>query len=198
MSILANPQGSQILLIDPVPDCVRRLNEHMQTKLVEQFQRLSTAADRAQVPRYFAVSDENEKQENWLSTPCSRTRQRVFRFDRKRAVWTNKDLLKSMRAEQREQLFICGFWLDDVVSAAALEAPTFGFNTHIIVDLSPACDRRYQRLRLDRLNQYTIAPVSLRNLLYEWMTKTEDDVSRSDLELLWKEQIAFESRVTSQ
>ena len=197
MSVLANPDDSQLLLIDPVPSCFKRLNENIQTRLKEQFGRLSVGADRARVPRYFAVSGEDEQPETWLSTPCNRTRQRVFRFDRKRAVWANGDLLNSMRAEQREQLFICGFWLDDVVSAAALEAPTFGFNTHVVIDLSPVCDRRYHRVRLDRLNQYTIAPVSLRNLLYEWMTKTEDDVSRSDLELLWKEQIAFESRVTS-
>ena len=198
MSVLANPCASQLLLIDPMPECFQRLSEPLQARSKEQFARLSTAADQAKVPRYFAVSGENGKQETWLSTPCSRTRQRVFRFDRKRAVWANEDLLKSMRAEQREQLFICGFWLDDVVSAAALEAPTFGFNTHVVIDLSPVCDHRYHRVRLDRLNQYTIAPVSLRNLLYEWMTKTEDDVNRSDLELLWKEQIAFESRVTSQ
>ena len=198
MAVLANPRDSQLLLIDPVPECFTRLNRTIQTSLKEQFGRLSAAADRALVPRYFAVSGEDEKRETWLSAPCSRGRRRVFHFDRKRAVWASENLLNSMRAEQREQLFICGFWLDDVVSAAALEAPTFGFNTHIVIDLSPVCDRRYHRVRLDRLNQYTIAPVSLRNLLYEWMTKTEDDVSRSDLELLWKEQIAFESRATSQ
>jgi len=198
MSVLANPLDSQLLLIDPVPDCSKRLNGTTQAKMLEQFGRLSAAADRAKVPRYFAVSGENDERESWLSTPCNRGRRRVFQFDRNRAVWANADLLRSMREEHREQLFICGFWLDDVVTAAALEAPTFGFNTHIVVDLSPACDRRYQRVRLDRLNQYTIAPISLRNLLYEWMAKTDDDDSRGDLEVLWKQQVESETRHASQ
>jgi len=198
MSVLANPNDSQLLLIDPVPECFRRLHGTMQAGLMEQFGRLSAAADRAQIPRYFAVSGENDERETWLSTPCNRGRQRVFHFDRKRTVWANADLLRSMREEQREQLFICGFWLDDVVTTAALEAPTFGFNTHIVIDLSPACDRRYQRVRLDRLNQYTIAPISLRNLLYEWMAKTEDDAGRGDLEDLWKQQVGFETPGKSQ
>ncbi len=102
-----------------------------------------------------------------------------------------------MQKEDREQLFICGFWLDDIVTAAALEAPPLGFNTHVIVDLTLAYNQRRRQRCFDRLNQYGIAPISLQNLLYEWMAKTDDDIRRKELELLWQDQKHFDSRGAS-
>jgi len=122
MSVLAVPENSQLLLVNPVPRCLRQLDDDLADQTSEQFHRLSVAADQALVPRYFAISQPEDEREAWLSTPCEKRKARVFRFDRGRPVWSNADMLDAMRKEDREQLFICGFWLDDVVTAAALEA----------------------------------------------------------------------------
>lgn len=197
MSVLAVPECSQLLLINPVPRCARELDPVLAKRILDQFRRLSVAANHALVPRYFAVSEPDDERDAWLSTPCQKNKPRVFRFDRDRPVWSNADLLDAMRREDREQLFICGFWLDDVVAAAALEAQPFGFNTHVIVDLSLAFNRQKRRACFDRLNQYGIAPISLQNLLYEWMAKTEDDDRRHELEALWQQQKHLDRRSAS-
>jgi len=197
MSVLAVPENSQLLLVNPIAHCVLQLDGGPSNRISEQFQRLSTAADQALVPRYFAVSEPRDERKAWLSTPCEKRQPRVFRFERDRPVWSNADLLEAMRKEDREQLFICGFWLDDVVTAAALEAQPLGFNTHVIVDLSLAYNRQRRHACFDRLNQYGIAPISLQNLLYEWMAKTDDDGRRRELELLWQEQKRIDRRGAS-
>jgi hypothetical protein len=197
MSVLAVPKNSQLLLINPVPQHFGLLERDIAGEISDQFQRLSVAAELALIPRYFAVSGETSEREAWLSTPCEKNKPRVFRFERDRPVWSNADLLLSMQKENREQLFICGFWMDDVVTAAALEAQPLGFNTHVIVDLSLAYNPKRRQTALDRLNQYCIVPISFQNLLYEWMAKTEDRDRRRELESLWEDQRADDREGTS-
>lgn len=188
MSILADPHNSQLLIIDPFEDQICQMDRAVGDEMSAQFDRLTNAADLALVPRYFAVSRDDQAREMWLSTPCEKHKPRVFGFERDRPVWSNKDLLDAMRKEGRDQLFICGFWLDDVVTAAALEAQPIGFNTHVIVDLSPSLNTEKQQLSIDRLNQYCIVPMPLQNLLYEWTAKTDDHIRRKALEAIWTDQ----------
>jgi len=61
------------------------------------------------------------------------------------------------------------------------------------VDLSLSFNRQRRQSSLDRLNQYAIVPISLQNLLYEWVAKTDDDNRRRELELIWQEQKHFDS-----
>ncbi|WP_136661352.1 isochorismatase family protein [Nitratireductor sp. XY-223] len=188
MPVLAVPENSQLLIIDPWHANACRLGSDLKRQLAVQFKRISSAADLALVPRYFAVSQGKSSGEMWLSTPCEKNKPRVFGFEHDRPVWSNKDLLNAMRKEGRDQLFICGFWLDDVVTAAALEAQPIGFNTHVIVDLSPSLNVEKRQLSIDRLNQYCIVPMPLQNLLYEWTAKTDDHIRRKALEAIWTEQ----------
>lgn len=197
MSILAVPEHSQLLIIDPIPQYLHQLDDALAKQMSAQFKRLSLAADHAQVPRYFAISRDIDQREAWLSKPCEKRQPRVFQFERDRPAWSNADMVLSMQKEDREQLFICGFWLDDVVMAAALEAQPLGFNTHVIVDLTLSYNVEGRQAALDRLNQYSVAPISFQNLLYEWMAKTEDDDRRGVLESLWQDQRLFENRDTS-
>lgn len=188
MSVLADPAKSLLLMIDPVLEFASQVESEYSIVVHEQFSRISIAADLALVPRYFAVSGEDGEHRIWLSTPCEKNKPRVFSFQRDRPIWSNEGLLKAMKMENRDQLFVCGFWLDDVVTAAALEAQPMGFDTHVITDLSIARSQKNRRLSIDRLNQYCIVPIPLQNLLYEWTAKTDDKSRRRELRLLWQEQ----------
>ncbi len=197
MPVLAIPENSQLLLVDPVPQYLNQLDRGVAKQVSEQFHSLSEATDQALVPRYFAVSQDTDERDTWLSRPCEQGKARVFRFERDRPVWSNTDMLEAIQKEERELLFICGFWLDDVVAAAALEAQMFGFNTHVIVDLSLAHDYRKRQSSLDRFSQYGIVPIFLQNLLYEWMAKTDDAERRRKLEGLWAQQRFLDRRGAS-
>lgn len=197
MSVLAVPENSQLLIIDPFPQYLHQLDNALAKQISEQFKRLSLAADHAQVSRYFAISRDIDQRKLWLPKPSEKRQPRVFEFERDRPVWSNADMLLSMQKEDREQLFICGFWLDDVVMAAALEAQPLGFNTHLIVDLTLSYNVEGRQAALDRLNQYSVAPITAQNLLYEWMAKTEDVDRRKYLETLWEEQRSSDQTDTS-
>ena len=90
--------------------------------------------------------------------------------------------MKAINDGQRPQLYICGFWFDDVVAAAAIEAQTHAFDTHISTDLSPTYSRKRRRSFIDRMMQYGVLPIVLQTLLYEWMANTEDSDKRRILE----------------
>ena len=197
MPILAKPESSQLLLIDPVPQSIAQLPKHAATRIAEQFTRLTAAADKALVPRYFAVSQGVDNRDGWLSTPCEKNKLRVFRFEHDRSVWSNPGLLEAVNRENRPQLYICGFWLDDVVTAAALEAHASGFDTHVIVDLSFAHGCLSRRASIDRLTRYDIVPIYLRNLLYEWMARTDDTERRAALREYWQQQRDFDRKGAS-
>lgn len=197
MSVLAIPDTSQVLLVDPVADFLVQLDNAFAELTRKRFECLAKAANEARVPRIHAVSSEVGSDGQWLSKPCEKRTARVFRFERDRSVWSNSELLDAVNTEQRPQLYICGFWLDDVVAAAAIEAQTHAFDTHIVTDLSPAYSRECHRPFIDRMMQYGIVPIVLQTLLYEWMTNTEDSVRRRVLEELWQQNKQAEIRGAS-
>ncbi|MBO6638462.1 MAG: isochorismatase family protein [Roseitalea sp.] len=194
---MADPSRSQILLIEPVPRQLDALDPSLAHQLSVSFEQLSEAADCVFVPRFFAVTDDDGSRDTWLSKPCERNRSRVFQFRTESTVLSNTKLLDALRKEEREQLFICGFWLDDTVASTALELLMLGFNAHIIIDLSLAYDRAQRGPALDRCNQYGVVPISFLSLLYEWLTHSDNDESRTSLIKLWEAQKDLERRGAS-
>ena len=77
--------------------------------------------------------------------------------------------------------------MDDIVAAAAIEAQTHAFDTHLIVDLSLAYSKDCWQPCLDRIKKYGVIPVRLSTLLYEWMANTEDYQRRQALGVLWQQ-----------
>ncbi len=192
MSVLATPESSLLLLINPVQRNLGILHNGLADHVSQQFKWLTAAADEALVPRYFAISRDLEEQGQWLSRPCKKGKPRIFCFEPDRSIWSNVELLSAVQRENRSQLYVCGFWLDDVVSAAVLEAQIYGFDTHVVVDLCLAHDRRKHQSCLERMGSYGIVPIHLRNLLYEWMAKSDDAGRRKQLKRLWQQQKSFD------
>ncbi len=183
---LASPLDSQILIVDPF---IRHL-EQVCAGLAEQTKskqaNIARAADLVLVPRTYAVSEFAPARRLWLSRPCEKRTKRVFQYNRARSIWSNAELLTAINQERRPQLYVCGFWLDDVVAAAAIEAQTFAFDTHIITDLSPICSGARWRPIMDRMMQYGVVPITLHSLLFEWMANTDNGDKRQALEALWE------------
>ena len=187
MSALAKPTSSQILLIDPLTEFLGRLDGDLASQVRRRFKYLVAASNSVLVPRTHAVSSDVVTAEQWLSDPCEKRTARVFRYERDRSIWSNPHLVEAINKERRPPLYICGFWLDDVVAAAAIEAQAYAFDTHIITDLSFAYSRERWQPFTDRMMQYGVVPILLNTLLYEWMANTDDSEKRQVLETMWKE-----------
>lgn len=184
MTVLANPENSCLLIVEPMMSRCDFLPK-AQSKFVKmQFSMLAEASNLVSVPRYFAVSDGKKVWHEWLLQPCEKSRKRAFDFSSDRAPWSNLDLVEAIKTEKRERLFICGFWLDNTVSATALDAYVDGFDVHIISDLSPARNPVQGKTAFDRLLQIGVVPISTQQLVYEWMTKAQNKTVRKSLENL--------------
>jgi len=184
MTVLANPKNSCLLIIDPFMSRCDQLEKKQSDRLRAQFSALDEASNLAHVPRYFAVSGGQQFQHDWFSHPCERSRKRVFDFSSDRAPWSVMDLVEAIKTENRERLFVCGFWLDSTVSATALDAYVDGFDVHLVSDIAPARNMIQGKSALERLLQIGVVPISTQQLLYEWMTKTPNKKDRENLHQL--------------
>lgn len=184
MTVLANPENSCLLIIDPLMSRCNQLEKEQSKTLREQFSMLDEASNLARVPRYFAISGGRQSQHDWYLQPCKKSRKHVFDFSSDTTPWSNLDLVEAIKAEERERLFVCGFWLENTVSATALDAYVEGFDVHLISDLAPAQNAIQGKAALERLLQIGVIPISAQQMLYEWMTKTPNRTARKCLENL--------------
>jgi len=90
----------------------------------------------------------------------------------------------AIKSENRERLFVCGFWLDASLGTAALEAFVEGFDVHLLVDLSFSRSEIGRADTIHRLTQYGIVPITISQLIFEWMSWTTNDEAASALKLI--------------
>ncbi len=170
------PDTSCLLIVEPTVESLKALPQAIQSNTTSRFTSLDEAAEVAKVPRYFATYEEYEpQQEKWLSRPCENTQQRVFPCLPTQAPWQNDKLVTAIKSEKRERLFVCGFWLDASLGTAALEAFVEGFDVHLLVDLSFSKSEIGRDDTIHRLTQYGIVPITISQLVFEWMSWTSDN-----------------------
>jgi nicotinamidase-related amidase len=180
MMATIDPRDSCFLVVEPSRLHSRLLGKPDEATTATKFELLDNAADLAKVPRWFAVYGQSQK-EAWLSTPCSRKRNRIFVCDNTKMPWHNRDLVEAIKSEGRGRLILCGFWLDSGLGATALEALSDGLNVHVITDLTFSRDPAGRDEASRRLEQYGIVPVRLSQVVYELMSWTEDGETVSGL-----------------
>ena len=176
------PDTSCLLIVEPTAECLKALPQVIRPNTTARFKSLDKAADLAKVPRYFATYEENEIQQNsWLSRPCENTWRKVFPCLPTQAPWQNDELVTAIKSEKRERLFVCGFWLDASLGTVALEAFVEGFDVHLLVDLSFSRSETGRADTIRRLTQYGIVPITISQLVFEWMSWTQDQKTASAL-----------------
>jgi len=176
------PNTSCLLIVEPTVDSLNALPQEIRSNTLARFDALDKAADLAKVPRYFATYEKDkQKRDNWLSRPCENSRQRVFSCLPTQAPWQNDELVTAIKSEKRERLFVCGFWLDASLGTAALEAFVEGFDVHLLVDLSFSRSEIGRADTIHRLTQYGVVPITISQLIFEWMSWTSDGEAATEL-----------------
>jgi len=179
------PDTSCLLIVEPTVESLKALPSAIQSSTAARFKSLDKAADKAKVPRYFTTYEKSQtQQEKWLSRPCEKSHQRVFPCLPTQAPWQNDALVTAIKSEKRERLFVCGFWLDASLGTAALEAFVEGFDVHLLVDLSFSRSEIGRADTIHRLTQYGIVPITISQLIFEWMSWTTDREAASALKLI--------------
>ena len=142
---------------------------------------LEEAAQILQIPRYFARPEREPQSDAWFQTPCERSRKRVYDWPSIGTPWSNGDLVTSIHSENRHNLYVCGFWLDDAVTFAALNALADGYDTYLMVDVSAARFPETREATIERLIQAGVVPTTSFQIVSEWMAQAHDTGMRDRL-----------------
>lgn len=181
MPFLSAPQKSCILLVDPARRHASRTPVDLRESLERGFSLLEEAAQILQIPRYFARPKGDTETNNWFQAPCERNRKRVYSWPEGGTPWSNGDLVTSIHSENRHNLYICGFWLDDAVTFAALNALADGYDTYLLVDISAARFPETREPAIERLIQAGVVPTTSFQIVSEWMAQAHDTGMRDRL-----------------
>ena len=142
---------------------------------------LEEAVQILQIPRYFACPAGDMEMGDWFQQPCERSRKRVYDWPDIGTPWSNGDLVTSIHSENRSNLYICGFWLDDAVTFAALNALADGYDTYLLVDVSAARFPETREPAIERLIQAGVVPTTSFQIVSEWMAQAHDTGMRDRL-----------------
>ena len=182
--MLSAPQKSCVLLVDPARRHASRIPLDFRETLERGFALLEEAAQILQIPRYFAHPEGRTESDDWFQTLCGRSRKRVYSWPEGGTAWSNGDLITSIHSENRPNLYIGGFWLDDAVTFAGLNALADGYDTYLLSDVSVA---RYSETRepaIERLIQAGVVPTTTLQIASEWMAEAHDTGMRAKLSQL--------------
>lgn len=175
MPLMAAPQKSCILLLDPSREHASRIPLDICEILERGFALLEEAAQILKIPRYFARPESRPTPgSGWFQTPCERNRKRVYDWPDDGTPWSNGDLITSIHGENRHNLYVCGFWLDDAVTFAALNALADGYDTYLLVDVSAARFPETREVCIERLIQAGVVPTTTLQITAEWMAQAHD------------------------
>ncbi len=184
MSPTALPEKSCFLIADPSEHNLQHIAPDLRNNARQKFTNLDKAADIAKIPRYFCSHGVGIEQSRWMSRPCERNRKRVFDHLHTESSWHNDDLVTAIKSEQRQRLFICGFWLDIDLTPTAMEAYVDGFDVHIVSDMVFSRNDFSHDNAMRRLIQIGVVPITLCQLIHEWMSWTADQDKANSLKLV--------------
>ena len=181
MPFVSDPLESCILLIDPVRRHASALPADFGKTFEKGFALLEEAAQILQIPRYFARPERESQSDAWFQTPCERSRKRVYDWPDIGSPWSNGDLVISIHSENRHNLYVCGFWLDDAVTFAMLNALADGDGTPLLFDISAARVPETREPAIERLIQAGVVPTTGFQIVSEWMAQAHDTGMRDRL-----------------
>ena len=175
--MLSAPQKSCVLLIDPSRQRARGLPTSSCEILERGFVLLEEAARILLIPRYFAYPAGELQTDEWFQQPCERNCKRVYDWPDGGTPWSNGDLITSIHSENRPNLYIGGFWLDDSVTFA-------GYDTYLLTDVSVARLSETREPAIERLIQAGVVPTTTLQIASELMVETRDTGMRAKLSQL--------------
>ena len=174
MSPTAVPENSCILILGPSEKNLEQITLSLRDEIRAKFISLNEAANIAEAPRYFSTYLPDTLPSSWISAQHEKNQTRIFTCSDTDSAWHNSDLVDAIKSENRERLFICGFWLDIDLGPTAIEAYVSGYNVHILLDLTFSKRDLYHEDGISRLRQMGIVPMLTSQLVHEWMSWTTD------------------------
>lgn len=169
MPPLLKPSECIVLLVEPFTDASIPDDDAVATARF----RILQAATVCQIPALFATSA--------VTSAPSAGATPIHNLQSTMTTWAESSLGAALAATSKSSLLICGYWLDESVTFAALNALSEGYDVYLLADASPPLDYVHRHTATLRLVQAGVVPTTTRQTIREWAANTIDSPLRANL-----------------
>ncbi|MEX0298840.1 MAG: isochorismatase family protein [Kordiimonas sp.] len=155
-----------VIIIDPLVYFLSDLTESQQQILYHKLNTLCHVANKIGVPVVISALKETD---STARTGCFFDQEGIPLFTRAVAnPWDDRALRKAVVQYDPAYLVIAGFWGEVSLNMMAMSALRDGHEVFLLMDCCPDLERPIFASQLEYMVRATIAPVTWRQVIFEW------------------------------
>ncbi len=174
MPPLLKPAESILLILDPRPEHLERLDSASREPTTRKLTTAHRAAQLAGVPAHLASNGTLGPAKTWMVLAAPIIAANTHDLPPTSVEWSESPLGAAVAGSNRTSLVLCGFWLECTATFTALAANAEGLDVAVLMDVTPHWLAESRQPAIDRLLQAGVVPMTTAQLIMEW---TEGAVS---------------------
>jgi len=165
MAPLLRPSECSVLVVDALN------SQDGEFAVIANRDRVLQAASVCGIPSFVAL---------YLHDPATGEREnlsdtaRYYRLPAIGALWHDSAFGRALAQTGRPSVLLCGHWLEEYITFAAIKALSEGYDAYILADASPTRDGNTREIALLRLVQAGVVPMTTRQVIREWAADASD------------------------
>jgi Isochorismatase family len=165
MAPLLRPSECSVLIVDALN------SQDSEFTVIANRDRVLEAASMCGIPSFVALylHDPTTGEPTNLSESA-----RYYSFPAIGVLWQDSAFGRALAQTGRSSVLLCGHWLEEYITFAAIKALSEGYDAYILADASPTRDGNAREMALLRLVQAGVVPTTTRQVIREWAADFSD------------------------
>lgn len=168
MPPLLKPAESILLILDPRPEHLERLDSASREPITRKLTMAHRAAQLAGVPTHLAHNSTFGPANIWIVLAAPIIAANTHDLPPTTVQWRDSPLGKALAGSDRNSLVLCGFWLECTATFTALAANAEGFDVAVLMDATPHWLAETKQPAIERLMQSGVVPMTTAQMIMEW------------------------------
>ena len=168
MPPLLNPADSVLLVLDPRPEHLERLDPASREPITRKLMAAHRAAQLSAVPTHLAGNSTLGPARSWIVLAAPIIDANTHDLPPTSVQWNESPLGAALAASDRNSLVLCGFWLECTATFTALAANAEGIDVAVLMDATPHWHAETKQPAIDRLMQAGVVPMTTAQMIMEW------------------------------
>lgn len=168
MSPLLTPAESILLILDPRPEHLERLDSASRGPTTHKLTTAHRAAQLSAVPTHLASNSTLGPAKSWIALAAPIVDAYSHDLPPTSVQWNESALGIALAKSDRNSLVLCGFWLECTATFTALAANAEGIDVAVLMDATPHWLAETKQPAIDRLMQAGVVPMTTAQMIIEW------------------------------
>ncbi len=187
MPPLLTPIGSILLILDPRPEHLERLDIVSREPTARKLTTAHRAAQIAGVPTHLGSNGAFGPAAAWIALAAPIIDANTHDLLSGSIQFGLSPFGMALAASSRNSLVVCGFWLECTATFTALAANADGVDVAVLMDATPHWRAETKQPAIDRLMQAGVVPMTTAQLILEWADGAISEPTRQQLVSLLSE-----------